>query len=306
MKIQSNNADIPNADSGQSDLEITVRMLGDKWKYQILNALLKLGPLRFSMLQMYIPSISPTVLTEQLKALEAFAIICHPQHADGKTAKEYALTALGKRAWPIINEMEKWGKETKSASIEAVYTVEAPSMPADKSFNYLKETMLVRKMKKNEMLLKEGSVCNFIGFVNKGALRSFVTSDDAEFNNDFYLPDSIVCALTSFLSRKPTNCNIEALVDTEICLIGYDRFTDLVEKDVNWLRFARIASESFFIRKCRRETSFLKHSTPEKLQMAIELFPEIEQIVPQYHIASYLGIRPESLSRSKLLTYVNR
>lgn len=282
----------------QSDLNVAVRMLSDKWKFQIVNALLKLGPLRFSHFQLYMPSISPTVLTGQLKALEAAEIVFGTLSETGKAVKEYVLTSRGRQLWPVISELEKWGKavNTEAGSIAA----DNHPPHTNKSFGDLKERMVVRKLKKNELLLKEGAVCNFIGFVNSGALRSFVTSDDVEHNNDFYLPDSIVCALTSFLSRKPTNCNIEALTDTEICLIGYERFMHLVEEDVAWLRFAKTVSDSFFMRKCKRETSFLKHTTSERIDMVRTLFPGIEQLVPQYHIASYIGITPESLSRSRL------
>jgi DNA-binding HxlR family transcriptional regulator/CRP-like cAMP-binding protein len=300
------NADDSKEVSRRKDLEISVQMLGDKWKFQILNALLELGPSRFSALQSYLRSISPTVLTEQLRALESASIVSRQPGVDGKVAKEYALTERGQRALPIIRALENWGQETRIERNAGTEIIDSAASAADNGFDSLKKVMTVNKIKKNEFLLREGSVCNFIGFVNRGVLRSFVTSDNAEFNNDFYLPDSIVCALTSFLSRNPTNCNIEALEDTEVCLISYDRFIGLVEKDIHWLRFSKTVSDSFFMRKCKRETSLLKHTSHERLQMARSIFPGIEQIVPQYHIASYLGIRAESLSRSKLLGYAKK
>lgn len=163
-----------------------------------------------------------------------------------------------------------------------------------------------KTLKKKEYLIQEGSVCEFIGFVTSGKLRSYVQNDGAEFNNDFYLQNSIVTAYTSYLTQNPTNCNIEALADTEIAFITYRQFNALIEEDVRFLKLAKYISDIFFIRKCKRETSFLKNSAAERLEMLYKTYPGIEQQISQYHIASYLGIKPESLSRIKLLTYINK
>ena len=67
----------------------------------------------------------------------------------------------------------------------------------------------VKSLKKKELLISEGSVCNFIGFVSSGTLRSYVKNNDGEFNNDFYFDHDFVSAYTSFLTQMPTNCNID-------------------------------------------------------------------------------------------------
>ena len=166
--------------------------------------------------------------------------------------------------------------------------------------------LTTKTLKKKEHLIQEGSVCDFIGFVISGKLRSYVQNDSVEFNNDFYLQNSLVTAYTSYLTQSPTNCNIEALADTEITFITYKKFNTLIDEDVHFLKLAKYISDVFFIRKCKRETSFLKNSATERLEMLYKTYPGIEQQISQYHIASYLGIKPESLSRIKLLTYINK
>lgn len=163
-----------------------------------------------------------------------------------------------------------------------------------------------KSLKKKEHLIQEGSVCDFIAIVISGTMRSYVQNNEGEFNNDFYLENSFVSAYTSFLTQMPTNCNIEALTDVELCYISQKQFQNLIEKDPNFLKLAKYISDNYFIRKCKRETSFLKNSAAERFEMIKKLYPNIEQKVPQYHIASYLGIKPESLSRIKLLTYINK
>ncbi|WP_158796656.1 Crp/Fnr family transcriptional regulator [Pedobacter sp. L105] len=163
-----------------------------------------------------------------------------------------------------------------------------------------------KNIKKNEHLIREGSVCDFIGFVASGTLRSYVMNDKDEFNNDFYFDNDPVSAYTSFLTRLPTNCNIQALTNSTVYYISFDKLNDLVAQDSNFLKLGKYISDSFFIRKCKRETSFLRYSAAERLDGLSEIFPGIEQRVSQYHIASYLGVKPESLSRIKLLTYINK
>lgn len=163
-----------------------------------------------------------------------------------------------------------------------------------------------KNLNKKDFLIQEGSVCDFIAIVISGTLRSYVQNNDGEFNNDFYLENSFMSAYTSFLTKMPTNCNIEALTDVQLYYITHQEFQILIEKDANFLKLGKYISDNYFIRKCKRETSFLKNSAAERLEIIKQLYPNIEQKVPQYHIASYLGIKPESLSRIKLLTYINK
>ena len=169
-----------------------------------------------------------------------------------------------------------------------------------------KKIMFTKTLSKKEYLIQEGTVCNFIGIVASGTLRSYLQNNKEEFNNDFYFDNHFISAYTSFLTQKPTKSTIQALTDVEIHYITYDQFNELIEQDVTWLKLAKYISDSFFIRKCRRESSFLKNTAAERLESVLSLYPGIEQKISQYHIASYLGIKPESLSRIKLLTYINK
>ncbi|MCP2029502.1 CRP-like cAMP-binding protein [Flavobacterium sp. HSC-32F16] len=189
-------------------------------------------------------------------------------------------------------------------SLQAIFT---EILGLEKShFNVFQNEMQIKTLKKKDYLIQEGSVCDFIAIIISGTLRSYVQNKDGEFNNDFYLENSFVSAYTSFLTQMPTNCNIEALTDVKLYFITRNQFNNLIEKDTNFLKLAKYISDNYFIRKCKRETSFLKNTATERLEMIRILYPGIEQKVPQYHIASYLGIKPESLSRIKLLTYINK
>lgn len=166
--------------------------------------------------------------------------------------------------------------------------------------NYVKENARLKFLAKKEFLITEGSVCNFLGIVLKGTFRCFVTNESAEFNNDFFFEGDFITALTSYLIKQPTSFNIEALSDCAVLLLPAEQYQELIRQDARWTLLGTYITETFFVRKCRREISFLKQSAAQRLETLCISFPGIEQKVSQYHLASYLGIRPESLSRIKL------
>lgn len=160
-------------------------------------------------------------------------------------------------------------------------------------------------LKKGDYLIREGEVCTFWGFVDSGVLRSYIINDRDEFNVDFYLSGSIVSAYTSFLTQSPTHGYIQALADTTIYTISHKEYTTLLNRSAEWFMLGKYIADMLFIKKCRREASLLTSSAKERYLMLLRTHPHIEQLVAQYHIASYLGIKPESLSRIKSLTYIN-
>jgi CRP-like cAMP-binding protein len=170
-----------------------------------------------------------------------------------------------------------------------------------------RQIMFRKQLNKKEFLITEGKTCNFIGIVVSGAMRSFISKGESdECNNDFYFEDNFVSAYSSFLTSSPTNCNIQALTSVNVVYITAEQYQELLSQDNEWFKLGKCIAETFFIRKCKRETSFLKNSAAKRLESLLLLYPGIEQRVSQYHIASYLGIKPESLSRIKLLTYINK
>jgi CRP-like cAMP-binding protein len=170
-----------------------------------------------------------------------------------------------------------------------------------------RQVMFRKSLNKKDFLITEGNTCNFIGIIVSGVMRSFIHGRKSdEFNNDFYFEHDFVSAYTSFLTSMPTNCNIQALTNVNVVYITSAQYKAFVSHDNEWLKLGKYIAETFFMRKCKRETSFLKNSAAKRLESVLQLYPGIEQRVSQYHIASYLGVKPESLSRIKLLTYINK
>jgi CRP-like cAMP-binding protein len=158
---------------------------------------------------------------------------------------------------------------------------------------------------KKEFLIQEGETCSFIGFLETGVLRSYILKDGNEFNIDFYLPGSFVSSYTSFLTQTPSVGDIQTLSESEIYILNHSDYNELIKVNPVFYKLGKFISDSLFLKKCKRETSLLMDSANDRYKFLLDLYPQIEQVVPQYHIASYLGIKPESLSRMKSLTYIN-
>ena len=177
-----------------------------------------------------------------------------------------------------------------------------------KEVHFLQLNKLLKKvqLKKKDHLIKAGETCSFLGFVQDGVLRSYIQKDVDEFNVDFYLPNCFVSSYTSFLTQTPTKGYIQALSDATIYSISHADYTDLLKFSSDWYLLGKYIADTLFIKKCIRETSLLTDSATDRYRLLLNTYPQIEQQVAQYHIATYLGIKPESLSRIKALTYINK
>jgi len=158
-----------------------------------------------------------------------------------------------------------------------------------------------KHLKKKDYFVQEGKVCHHLGIVESGALRSFVEKEGEEHIKDFYFRGSMVVSFGSFLSGEPCTGNIQALEETTLITLSRTAYHQLLNESVEWYKFVNYILFFFLSRKCPRETSFLTDDAYERYKLLLKTHPRIEQLVSQHHIASYLGIKPESLSRLKNL-----
>lgn len=176
----------------------------------------------------------------------------------------------------------------------------------DQHWNTVREMLVVKKIKKHEFLLKEGTGCNYLGFVKQGALRTFYVDEkgkDASFllqiDNDFFGD------YESMMLEKPSRLNIQALEDTEVWIWTKEEMEALFKSDIYWMGYGRTVALKVFL-DAKRRLEYLFYFTPE--QRYIDLLqnrPDIFQVIPQKYISSYLGISAQSLSRIRKRISVN-
>lgn len=158
---------------------------------------------------------------------------------------------------------------------------------------YLKKKVL----KKGDYFLREGQRVNEIAFVEKGVLRFFYLSDGKEINNHFFLENDYAVSYLDFLKGTRSRYYIQALEACELYTFNSSGLQAAYDQSKNWERFGRIIAESAYATSTNRFESFLFLSAKERYLQMQKDHPQFLQRIPLYHLASYLGIERESLSR---------
>ena len=165
------------------------------------------------------------------------------------------------------------------------------SKELQKSFNSL-------LLKKNEFFVREGEYAQQIGFLKKGIVRAFFLNQEGkEYTKQFFVDTSIIGAYTSLLTKQPNKIAQQALTDCEILVANFRDMEKLYDKYHDLERLGRKVAEFYFLEKEQKEIEMALLDADKRYLIMKERFPTIESIVPQYYIASYLGISPTQLSR---------
>ncbi len=158
--------------------------------------------------------------------------------------------------------------------------------------------LLYKKFKKRQYFLQEGDVCRYQAFVLKGCFRTYHNDKEGkEINIMFSIENWWIGDLASYIVKDPSKINIEALEESEIFAIEKQHMDLLFQKIPKIERFFRILFQNALISSQNRIINNLTLSAKDNYQSFIKKYPEFEQRIPQYHIASYLGITPEFLSQ---------
>lgn len=168
----------------------------------------------------------------------------------------------------------------------------------DSELTGLKSYFIPKKIRKRQYLLNAGDVCQYITFVEKGLLRSFMTDDDGrESVVQFASEGRWISDMESFFSGKDGVYNIEAIEDSEVLNLPRHAMNEMMDKLPAMERYFRLLMQNNIVALQRRVVAYMSLSAEEKYLKLMEIYPEVINRAPQQHIASYLGITPETLSR---------
>ena len=169
--------------------------------------------------------------------------------------------------------------------------------PDDEELAAFTNAFSVRKIKKKDVLLSEGMICRYIWFINRGLVRDYFHRDGLEVTAGFFKEGEFVTNYASFISQKPSKCYIDALEDGELFGISYDSLQNLYSTSKTWERAGRLIAEQIFLVSEQKKDGLLSNSPDLQYLSMVQEQPDIVQRVPQYYIASWLGVSPEHLSR---------
>jgi len=157
--------------------------------------------------------------------------------------------------------------------------------------------MKVRTFKKNEYILSAGETENYLSIVISGLTRHYLIKDGEDISFDFSFRNDFNSSYASFVQREPSRFYIEALQPTILGSFSYDYLHKLYEDYPGSNRFGRVAIEQYFVFREKRELSLLMDNATERYKKLLKEYPEYIQQIPLKYLASYLNIKPESLSR---------
>ncbi len=167
----------------------------------------------------------------------------------------------------------------------------------------IEENCLIKNYKKGTVLLREGEYAKESYLVLKGCVRSYFLIDGEEKNTDFFLEyDPIVPV--SYIKKQPSEYYIECLEDCLFSIGRTERTEHFLKTYPQFIPIYRKISDDFTTNQLISADKF-RNLSPEEYYLELRKSkPNLFKRIPQYHLASYLGIKPQSLSRiRKRLTH---
>jgi CRP-like cAMP-binding protein len=188
--------------------------------------------------------------------------------------------------------------------IKKYYQTLIPEL-TEEAWNKVQEKFTFQYLKRGDLLTRNGEVCRQVSFINKGLLRMFYLVDGKEICTAFGKENEYLAQYDSFLTGQPSAGNIDALEDCELINLSYDNVQELYVKEPVFQIFGRKVAEMLFLMISSQTNSLLTQTPEERYKAVVEEEPFVIQRVPQYMIASYIGITPEHLSRLRRKMTVN-
>jgi CRP/FNR family transcriptional regulator, anaerobic regulatory protein len=183
--------------------------------------------------------------------------------------------------------------ETLLQYLESIYPL------SDECKERLASILRLKELPKKELLLRAGHICQHIYFIQKGLLRCFYYRNDVEISSWFMREGDVIVSVESFFYQKTSYESIQALEDCEMYYISYRELQDIYRSFPEFNFIARVLTEKYYCLSEQRLYSIRMMRASERYEYLVENHPEFLLRVSAKHIASYLGITPEMLSKIK-------
>ena len=165
---------------------------------------------------------------------------------------------------------------------------------------FLNSKVTYRKYLKGQYIIQQGDVCKYECFVIKGCTKMFhVNEEGQEHILMFSIEDWWTSDMGSFITQTPADFSVMCLEPTELVMFSHDIIEELYKEIPKLERFFRQIIEKAFVASQKRIVRNFSLSAKERYLYFKNQYPKIEQRIPQYMVASYLGITKEFLSKIK-------
>ncbi len=161
----------------------------------------------------------------------------------------------------------------------------------------IEESFPIRTFSKGTFLLKEGQVATDAYYVIGGCIRSYKLTDGDEVTLEFFTEDQPAADFGSLAGRTPSDQYFICMEETTVAVLNGEKELELYRRYPRFETFCRAGMEEMYGNQQKELSRYMISDPEERYLNLLKERPSLINRVPQYHIASYLGIQPETLSR---------
>ncbi len=167
------------------------------------------------------------------------------------------------------------------------------------NWDSLESLVTLKKIKKGDFFFQHFDQCDEVAIVSSGLFRIYLTDHEGEEKTFSFIPERsfILDFFLSWQENSNTMISVQALEDSEIYTLNYEKFIGLMNDDKKWQDIYREVLLRNYMFKTKREIQFVQFNAKERLQMFMKNKRIDVNRIPKTYLASYLGIQPPSLSR---------
>lgn len=183
---------------------------------------------------------------------------------------------------------------------ELVKSITALNDVSYQSINELLDISSFKSYSKKEVLCQRNETPEKVYFIKSGIIRVFSTNENGtEFNKSLFFTNHFAGSFSALIRKMPSEVTVECLTDCEVIEANYAEADKIISDNLELATFSRRLLEKMFISFEKRQTELATQTATERYLNFLKRYEKVEHKIPQYHIASYLGITPIQLSRLK-------
>jgi CRP-like cAMP-binding protein len=176
----------------------------------------------------------------------------------------------------------------------------------EETFKKLQKITSYKILEKHEIIAKEGEIPSpRVYMLISGIMRAYINTESGkQYNKKLFAPKSFVGPLTAIITKRPSKLTYETLTECKVIETDFEAFLDMCKTDIQLSNLYNKVLEHIFIDYERRSLELMSLNATERYLNLRKRIPNIDELIPQFQIASFLNITPVQLSRvRKKLNY---